>query len=94
MSMGIPETAGRLFAHATDLGDASSRRFLIGRILEEGDSADLRWLVGEVGEEAVVEWVKERGGRQLSRRSRFFWERVLRVGASPVAEVAEALWPL
>ena len=94
LGMELPETAGRLFAHVSGAVDESSRKLLIGRILEQGETVDLRWLVGEVGERGIAEWVVERGGRQLSRRSRWFWERILGVEAAPSPEAGEALWPL
>lgn len=93
--MNLPETARRLFAHVPAVAaDASAKNLIVGRLLEEGDSGDLCWLVEEVGEETVADWVRERGGRQLSCRSRRFWERVLRVEAAMPAEVGEELWPL
>lgn len=94
MGRELPETARRLFAHGPRVIEATSRELVIGRLLEEGDTGDLRWLVEEVGEEGIAAWVEERGGRQLSRRSRVFWEAVLGVEASPAPEVTEALWPL
>lgn len=94
LGMKLPETAERLFAHVPEAVDESSGKLLIGRILEEGETVDLRWLLGEVGERGIAEWVVERGGRQLSRRSRCFWERILGVEATPPWEAGEALWPL
>lgn len=72
----VPAETLRLFdGYSTDvLRQPDSRSFMIGRLLEEGDSADLRWLSEAVGLEAIREWLVERGVRQLSRRSRAFWE--------------------
>ena len=93
--MNLPETARRLFAHVDVVaGDDSGEGLVVGRILEEGESGDLRWLIGEVGEERLTRWVGERGRRQLSRRSRWFWESVLGVAAAESPAVAEELWPL
>lgn len=93
--MDLPETARRLFAHVDVAGrGASATGLVVGRLLEEGESGDLRWLVETEGEERLADWVRERGGRQLSRRSRWFWESVLGVEAVSSAAVAEELWPL
>ncbi len=78
----VPEGAG---------GDSPH---VIGRLLEDGDGADLRWLFSNVPEEAAAAWLRERGGRQLSARSRVFWEVVLGVPAGQAADVARELWPL
>ena len=91
-----PRSTLRLFEDvaAETVGNASRESFWIGRLLEEGEEADLRWLVAKVGEETLQSWLRERGGRQLSRRSRAFWSVVLGVEASPPPAVAEALWLL
>jgi hypothetical protein len=68
--------------------------FVIGRLLEDGDGADLRWLFSQLPEDAAAAWLRERGGRQLSERSRAFWEVVLGVPAGPASEAARELWPL
>ncbi|MEO7794712.1 MAG: hypothetical protein ABIV06_08035 [Thermoanaerobaculia bacterium] len=74
--------------------DPESRDLTLAQILEEGDRADLAWLAREVGCEAVIAFVRERGGRKLSARSRRFWSRALGL-AEPVAHpLAEQLWPL
>lgn len=88
--------AGRLFDDAPGvdplLGSASP--YVVGRLLEDGDGADLRWLFAHVAEEAAADWLRKRGGRQLSARSRAFWEVILGVPAGPPAEAARELWPL
>ncbi len=78
-----------------------AREFVIGRLLEEGDRRDLAWLGAEVGQARLRTWVEQRGERQLSRRSRLFWQRVFGLAKPEEAEVAasekpprEALWPL
>lgn len=90
----LPEGARRLFPHydAVDLDATPS--LVIGRLLEDGDGEDLQWLFATFGEEAVRHWFAERGGRQLSARSRAFWRLVL--GVEPRASVpgSEDLWPL
>lgn len=70
------------------------RGFLIGRLLEDGDGEELRWLAAAVGEPALAGFVRDHGGRALSRRSRVFWERVLGVTAAPPPPLAGELWPL
>lgn len=69
----------------------------MGRLLEEGGGDELRSLVGGLegdAEAVLASWLAERGGRELSRRSRAFWELVLAVPAGPVHPLAEELWPL
>ena len=68
--------------------------FLIARLLEDGDAADLRWLTRNVPETELASWLVSRGGRQLSVRSRAFWELVLDRRAGPEAPVRKELWPL
>jgi hypothetical protein len=94
--LSLPAGARRLFPHydEADLTLERARFPLIARLLEDGDAADLAWLLGAVGEAAVADWFARHGGRQLSRRSRAFWEIVLGQPASPVHPQAESLWPL
>ena len=70
------------------------RGFLIGRLLEEGAGEELRWLTAAVGEEALAGFVRDQGGRALSRRSRAFWAGVLGVAAAAPPPLAGELWPL
>jgi hypothetical protein len=67
---------------------------VIGRLLEDGDGADLAWLCEAVPEEELAAWLTRHGGRQLSRRSRAFWEAVLATASSPPSESGDLLWPL
>jgi hypothetical protein len=73
-----------------------SRNLTLARILEEGDRADLAWLARELGRDAIVDFVRERGGRKLSARSRRFWCRALGIAdhEPPRHPLAEQLWPL
>jgi hypothetical protein len=94
----ILDAALRLFPSydADDLEGPRARPFLLSRLLEDGDSADLRQLFTEVPEtsEAIAAaWLAARGGRQLSVRSRAFWELVLGT-ASPAVPDISAFWPL
>jgi hypothetical protein len=92
----LPAGTHRLFA-AYDEEDLTSERgasLLIARLLEDGDAADLAWLLRTVPEAEIAAWLGRHGGRQLSRRSRAFWQIVLGVEASPANPNAEALWPL
>jgi hypothetical protein len=68
--------------------------FLIARLLEDGDEADLRWLTRNVPEAELTTWLEQRGGRQLSVRSRAFWEAVLGRPAGGEASIRKDLWPL
>ena len=73
-----------------------SRNLTLARILEEGDRAELAWLARELGRDAIVEFVRERGGRKLSARSRRFWCRAFGIADDepPRHPLAEQLWPL
>lgn len=86
----------RLFAHYDESGLTPERggSLRIARLLEDGDSADLAGLVFQVSEPALAEWLARHGGRQLSRRSRAFWEVVLGREAGPSVPGAGELWPL
>ncbi|HEX6864519.1 MAG TPA: hypothetical protein VF414_16945 [Thermoanaerobaculia bacterium] len=86
----------RLFAHyeESDLTPERGGSLVIARLLEDGDSADLAGLVAQAGEPALAGWLARHGGRQLSRRSRAFWEVVLGREAGPSVPGAGELWPL
>ena len=86
----------RLFTHyeESDLTPERGGSLRIARLLEDGDSADLAGLVAQVGGPALADWLARHGGRQLSRRSRAFWEVVLGREAGPSAPGAGELWPL
>ena len=86
----------RLFANyqECDLTPDRGGSLLIARLLEDGDSADLSWLAAQVSEPALADWLAWHGGRQLSRRSRAFWEVVLGREAGPPVPGAGELWPL
>jgi hypothetical protein len=62
--------------------------------LEDGDAADLAWLLSTVREPVVADWFAQHGGRQLSKRSRAFWQVVLGRPADSVHPETESLWPL
>ena len=84
----------RVFPHhsAVDLEAREHQPWLIGRLLEEGDTNDLRWLIDRVGEDEIAGWVRQRGQRQLSPRSRSFWARVLNLDMATFEE--DPLWPI
>lgn len=85
----------RLFHHYGEVPDARLYApFLLARVLEDGDSSDCAELLARLGEKTVRRWLAKRGGRQLSRRSRLYWSRVLGAEASPVHPLAEEIWPL
>jgi hypothetical protein len=90
----LPAGARRLFPHCDgeDLTPERAPALLVARLLEDGDAADLAWLTAVFPEERLAAWLAERGGRQLSQRSRAFWEVVL--GNEASAPVACDLWPL
>ncbi len=93
----IPEATRRLFHGYADVDLtvlAQGRSLLIARLLEDGDSADLAWLSRTLPEEDLGAWLESRGGRQLSVRSRAFWEVVLDRKAGAADPARSALWPL
>lgn len=98
--MTLPAGVRRLFPHheEKDLDPRRAAPFLISRLLEDGDAADLAWLRQTFGEAEMAAWLERHGGRQLSIRSRAFWELVLgrRAGGEELVEPAtrNALWPL
>lgn len=96
MDPSLPTSSHRLFAHYPDphrLPDIAPE-FVIARLFEEGDSRDLRWLIRRYPEERLAAWLQRKGARQLSHRSRSFWEIVLNRTASSPAARRGALWPL
>ena len=92
--MDIPPETRRLFPGYADADLSAGLPFLIARLLEDGDEADLRWLTGNVPETDLAAWLEQRGGRQLSVRSRAFWEAVLGRQAGGEVPARSALWPL
>ena len=89
--MEIPAETRRLFP---GYDSTPGLPFLIARLLEDGDEADLRWLTRHVPETELADWLERRGGRQLSVRSRAFWELVLGRRAGAEASIRKDLWPL
>ena len=93
----VPAHALRLFpGHDESVLDPSSQH-VIGRLFEDGDARDLAWLTAAVPEERLAAWLERHGSRQLSRRSRAFWEVVLGRAAGsphPPDHLGSALWPL
>ncbi|MFP5287084.1 MAG: hypothetical protein ACLGI9_15190 [Thermoanaerobaculia bacterium] len=91
-----PPGTRRLFSgyDEEDLTPERGGSLLIARLLEDGDGRDLAWLAGRVPEPVLGDWLGRYGGRQLSRRSRAFWEIVLGREAGPAPPGAEQLWPL
>jgi hypothetical protein len=84
----------RLFPHHAPRDLDPCPDFVIGRLLEDGDGRDLRWMFATLGEEAVKRWFAERGGRQLSVRSRALWRLLLSCEPAVPAAGSEDLWPL
>lgn len=91
----IPAHALRLFAgHEDGAGVSGDGSWEIGRLCEDGDSRDLAWLTAAVPEERLADWLERHGGRQLSRRSRAFWEVLLGRHAGPGSEIGHEIWLL
>lgn len=91
--MTLPHGTRRLFPTGEAASAAAHPGWVIERVLDEGDSEDLAWLFRGFGRTVVDTWVRTRGGRRLSLRSRRFWELALGVAVSPSHPLAEALWP-
>jgi hypothetical protein len=90
-----PAHALRLFPGHEDGGGAPEiASWEIGRLCEDGDSRDLAWLTAAVPEERLADWLRQHGGRQLSRRSRAFWEVLLGRPAGPSSEIGHEIWLL
>lgn len=94
----FPESGGLPGDFPSDLLDLQDHApFVIGRLLEDGDRKDLAWLFRTYGSERIAAWLRERGARQLSQRSRAFWHMILDEPGEPAAEnsdIFRALWPL
>ena len=92
----VPAHALRLFPGHDESGLDPSSSQVIARLFEDGDARDLQWLTEAVSEERLAAWLERHGGRQLSRRSRAFWEVVLDrpAGLRPQDPAGSALWPL
>lgn len=92
----VPAHALRLFPGQDESGLDPASPQVIARLFEDGDARDLRWLMEAVPEERLAGWLERHGGRQLSRRSRAFWEVVLGrpSGRRPPEHIGSALWPL
>lgn len=100
-ALSLPTSARRLFPdlEVSDqpLEMAGSEDLVIRRLLEDGDRQDLTWLFATRGEARIRRWLAERGGRQLSRRSRLYWSRVLGLGPgalAPPSPIHDDLWLL
>jgi hypothetical protein len=94
--LSLPAETRRLFSDydEADLTPGAASSLLISRLLEDGDATDLAWLLQTIPEPALADWFARHGGRQLSIRSRAFWEIVLGRTAGPAHPATEALWPL
>jgi hypothetical protein len=92
----LPAGARRHFAHLPAVVPDAERHSMevIERLLENGDRRDLAWLVGNVSEDQLAAWMRERGARRLSDRSRAFWSLVLDLPLEPRPDAAKELWPL
>ena len=96
MNDSLPHSTHRLFAHYRDrdLLAEENLDFVIGRLLEEGNGDDLRWLTTVVTEPELARWLALRGDRQLSRRSRCFWELTLETSSREASLGSIQTWPL
>jgi hypothetical protein len=97
MTKAAPAHALRLFPGLEESGLDPASPPVIARLFEDGDTRDLAWLTAVVPEERLAAWLERHGRRQLSRRSRAFWEAVLERTAGPRVppeHVGSELWPL
>lgn len=96
MSETLPDTTCRLFAHYEDVRNlpTTSPELVIASLLEEGDSTDLRWLTRRFPESRLRSWMDRHGHRQLTRRSRSFWNLVLDRSEPASESNGNPLWPL
>jgi len=93
--LSLPAAARRLFSDHGDTLDLDTHApYVIGRLLEDGDREDLAWLFGTYGRERLAAWLRRRGARQLSRRSRAFWRLILDEPTTEDSDIFGALWPL
>lgn len=103
---GLPGAVRRLFPE-TERPDGVSLDLrahaphVIGRVLEDGDRRDLAWLFRVYGRDRLSAWLRQRGDRRLSRRSRAFWRVILDAGDAPgdapgsgISDRPSELWPL
>lgn len=100
MSRELPAGTRRLFSGYASPPEAElPAPLLFARLLEDGDPADLAWLFQNFPEADVAAWLERHGRRQLSRRSRAFWEVVLGGSAASDGDtdpdsLRNDLWPL
>ncbi len=96
MSIRLPSATQRLFAHYDNPEELAETApaLVMARLMEEGDSQDLRWLTTTFPESRARQWLHRQGHRQLSRRSRWFWQLVLRCPAAPTPCFSDEVWPL
>lgn len=95
-----PAHALRLFPGSDESGSGvdPASPHVIARLFEDGDARDLSWLTSAVPEERLAAWFDRHGARQLSRRSRAFWEVVLGrpsgLHSGLQSNAGSELWPL
>ncbi len=94
--MTLPAGSRRLFSHLPEDGLTLTghEAEVLEQLLESGDRSDLRWLTRLVSERQLTDWVRERGARRLSDRSRAFWSLLLDLPVESRSDSARDLWPL
>lgn len=92
----LPEQTQRLFAHYGEPENLAENApgLVMARLMEEGDSNDLRWLTDTYSEKQITEWLVQHGHRQLSCRSRSFWQSLLNQPALATPDTTDELWLL
>ena len=75
----LPASTAWLFPEYTfdKMDDEGYADVIIERILERGTWSEINWLFETYGEQAVRDWVRQRGFRALTRRSFALWQLVL-----------------
>ncbi len=73
--------------------DPANTDWRLAVLLEDGDLEELEECVATLGSERLRRWIRERGRRQLSRRSLALWRLVF--GLDPAwVDRGDELWPL
>ena len=80
--------------HDLDPNQENQRMAIIARLLEDGHGEDLLWLSRQCSEDELARFFRDRGARQLSRRSRAFWAVVLGIAKPEESALVKDLWPL
>jgi hypothetical protein len=95
MEAHIPHTLAPFFQEYTfdKLDTERDAELIIERTLACGNSAEVRWLFAHYGRNRIVSWVKQMGTRRLPRRHLPFWQLILAIPDSEMAQSQRGAWP-